>query len=71
MKLVGQPKIILSDKEKNTLYDAADILKKIVDALENNKEQGFTSFQEGLDAPMSFWDICRNVHRIDDEELIP
>lgn len=71
MKLIKQPVIILTDEEKKTLSEAAEIFKGIEDALRDNRQQGYTPFQEGLNAPMSFWDICCSVRRIDDEELIP
>ena len=71
MRLISQPKIFLADEEKKTLYEAAEIIKGITDMLLNNTEQGFSAFQEGLDAPQCFWDIYRNCRRIDNEDLIP
>jgi hypothetical protein len=71
VKLIKQPVIMLTDEEKNTLSAAAEIFKAIEDALRDNREQGYTPFQEGLNAPMSFWNIYYSVRRIDDEELIP
>lgn len=71
MKLIKQPVIILTDEEKKTLSAAAEIFKAIEDVLRDNREQGYAPFQEGLNAPMSFWDICCSVRRIDDEGLIP
>lgn len=71
MKLIAQPKIQLTDEEKTTLRNAAEIIKDIIDALANNKANGFTAFQEGLNAPGCFWDIYYSCRKIDSEELIP
>lgn len=71
MKLIKQPVIILTDEENKTLSAAAEIFKAIEDSLMDNKQNGCTPFQEGLNAPMSFWNIYYCVNRIDGEELIP
>ena len=70
MKLIKQPVIMLTDEEKKTLSAAAEIFKEIEEVLRDNRQQGYTPFQEGLNAPMSFWNIYHCVNRIDNEELI-
>lgn len=71
MKLVAQPKIILTDEERDVLRKASDIVKEITDALYDNKENGFAAFQEGLSISECFWDIYYNCRRIENDELIP
>ena len=46
MRLISQPKIILTDEEKKTLYEAAEIIKGITDMLLNNTGQGFQHFRK-------------------------
>lgn len=71
MRLIQRPKLLLTPEEKGYLRNACEVIKEITDALENNKENGFGAFQEGLDAPDSFWELKALFHRIDADELIP
>ena len=71
MKLITQPVIKLSDEEKTTLRKADEIITEILDALANNTAQGFAAFQEGLNAPESFWSIYHHCLQIENEQLIP
>ncbi len=71
MKLIAQPKLHLTDEEKKTLREASEIIKEITDALEANTANGFSAFQEGLNAPDCFWGIYYNCIRIHENDLIP
>ena len=71
MKLVAQPRIILTDEEKKVLREASDIIKEIVDVLRNNKENGFAAYQEGLSISGCFWEIYYDCRKIENDELIP
>lgn len=64
-------KIELTQEEKEILYKADDIIKEIVDALAENKEQGFSAFQEGMNISDCFWNLRHHINQIDEEELIP
>ena len=71
MKLIQELRIKLTDDERQTLVDAADLVQEIVDSLISNKANGHTPWQEGLNAPQAFWDIKKAMERIETEELIP
>lgn len=71
MNLIQCPKIVTTQVERNTLREAAEMVKEIVDLLEKNKAEGFTPFQEGLTAPEAFWDLKKSFERIEEGELIP
>lgn len=71
MTLIQRPKILLTAEEKATLRNAAEIVKEITMALEENSEKGFAAFQEGLDAPEAFWELKTYFYRIDSDQLIP
>lgn len=71
MRLVQRPKLMLTTEEKGCLRNACEIIKEITDALANNQENGFSAFQEGLDAPESFWELKALFNRIVEDELIP
>ena len=71
MKLIAQPKIVLTDEERDILRKAGDIMAEIVDVLRDNKENGFAAFQEGLSVSECFWDIYYNCRKIENDELIP
>ena len=71
MRAYNKLKIELTDEEKNKLCEAAEILKGIVDLLENNQSNGHTPFQEGLDITYAFWDLANSFKTIEKEDLIP
>lgn len=71
MKMINELRITLSAQEKNNLREAAEVVKEIVDALANNKANGWTPFQEGLSITEAFWDLKKFFERIEEEELIP
>lgn len=71
MTLIKRPKLLLTIEEKETLRKAAELVKEIANALDDNKEQGFAAFQEGLDAPEAFWELKALFYRIEKDELIP
>lgn len=71
MRLIQELRLKLSDAEKQTLVEAADLVQEIVDALISNKANGHSVWQEGLNAPQAFWDIKKAMERIETEELIP
>lgn len=71
MKLIQRPKIILTLEEKGCLRNTCEIVKEIIDALADNQDNGFSAFQEGLDAPEAFWELKSLFSRIDKDELIP
>ena len=71
MKSTQTLTIQLTREEKNKLDEAADVIEGIKKLLENNKDNGFTAFQEGLTVYDSFWKIYNNCLIIDNLELIP
>lgn len=71
MKLIAQPRIILTDEEKETLRKAEDIIKEIAGLLEENSKQGFAAYQEGLSISECFWGIYNACCMIHNNELIP
>ena len=64
-------KVDLTQGEKNTLREAAEIVKRIVDLLTDNKENGHTPWQEETLITETFWDLKRTFERIEEEELLP
>jgi len=64
-------KVDLTQGEKNTLREAAEIVKGIVDLLTDNKENGHTPWQEETLITEAFWDLKRTFERIEEEELLP
>ena len=71
MRLIHRPKIMLTPEEKGYLRNACETVKEIIDALDDNKENGFAAFQEGLDVPEAFWELKALFYRIENEYLIP
>ena len=71
MRLIQRPKLMLTTEEKGCLRNACEIVKEIIDALADNQDNGFSTFQEGLDAPESFWELKALFYRIDKDKLIP
>ena len=71
MKIVLQPVVVLQPDEEQALKVTGEIFEMVVALLQENRQEGFVPFQDGLTAPPAFWSICHCCHVIEDENLIP
>ena len=72
MTSTQQLKIVLNDKEKQALKDAAEVMKELKTHLVANYNNGWTPFQSGMNINCdAFWDIYNICIAIDENDLIP
>ena len=64
-------KIKMTREQKDVLDNASEIFKEIYDILKDNRERGFTPFQDNLEIYDEFWKIYTTCLGIQAEQLIP